>query len=251
MPTSGFQENLVHSPLSVNRPYAYRSGCGIIPSGEYSVFFDDFYLSPSTNALPGTTAVIDTSATITAAETDAISYNGAIVITGISTTEGAALYWPKGIQLGLGKKFFMETRVYTIDADDTDVQFGLSDVTASTNPEDLWLTAAANVISFGVIDGDATVKMLCDKDNAGTSASTGDVDLSDTTWHVLAIEVGGTAAAGNMWCKGYVDGQLAETWGTETSIPDDIALAPFLGARCGSSTSNLVYFDYLRWSLER
>jgi len=250
--TSGVQENLVHSPVSNQGKYAYRSKAGIIPSAEYSVFFDDFFHVPATNAIPGTTAVIDTGATIISAETDAISYTGVLKFSSDGTTEGAALYWPKGIQLGLGKKFFMETRVYTVDADDTDVQFGLSDLTATTNPEDLWTTAAANLITFGVLDGDATVTMLCDKDNAGAAANLGSVDLSDGTWHTLAIEVTGTAAGGSMGVKGYVDGQLAITWDTETEIPDDLALAPFIGARNGGdATNHFVYFDYLRWSLER
>jgi hypothetical protein len=249
--TAGFQESLVHSPVESPRGYVYRSRAGIIPSAEYAVYFDDFFVNPSSNALPGTTAVIDTGATITQAAADAISYTGVLKFASDGTTEGATLYWPKTIQLGLGKKFFMEVRCYTADADDTDVQFGLSDVTASSNPEDLWTTTAANLITFGVLDGDATVKMLCDKDNAGTSASTGDVDLSDATWHVLGIEVGGSAADSDMWVKGYVDGALAETWGTETSIPDDLTLSPFIGARTGGSAGHVIYFDYVRWSLQR
>ena len=249
--TTGLQENLVQSPISKVRAYSYRSGCGIIPSAEYSVVFEDFYTAPTTNAIPGTTAVIDTGATLTAAQADGISDTGAIDITSDGVSEGVALYWPKGIQLGNGKKFFMEARVYTEDADDTDVQIGLSSVTASTNPEDLWTTAATDVIAFGVLDGDATVKMLCDKNNAGTSAQTGTRDLSDATYHILGIEVAGSAADGNMSVKGYVDGKLAVEWATETSIPDDLALAPFIGARTGGDATHNIYFDYVRWSIQR
>lgn len=249
--TTGLKESLIHSPISAQEQYAYRSGAGIIPSAEYATFMDDFFLNPASNALPGTTAVIDTGATITAAATDAISYTGVLKFASDGTTEGAALYWPKNIQLGLGKKFFMECRVYTADADDTDVQFGLSSLTATTNPEDVWTTAAADLIAFGVLDGDATVKMLCDKNNSGSSAETGTIDLSDATWHTLAIEVTGTASGGTMGVKGYVNGKLALTWSTETTIPDDLALAPFIGARNGADANHVIYFDYLRWSIER
>lgn len=251
MATTGLNENLVHSTLSNQERYSYRSGAGITPSAEYSVYMDDFYLAPATNALPGTTAIIDVGATVTAAETDAISYSGVLKFASDGTTEGATLYWPKGIQLGLGKKFFMECRVYTAAAADTDVQFGLSALTAVVNPEDVWTTAATDLIAFGVLDGDATVTMLCDKNNSGSAAQLGTRDLSDATWHTLAIEVSGSASGSTMGVKGYVDGKLALTWSGETTIPDDLALAPFIGARTGGVAGNIVYFDYVRWSLQR
>jgi hypothetical protein len=249
--TAAFQESLIHSPISTPRDYEYRSEAGLIPSAEYSVFFDDFYLSPTSNAYPGTTAIIDAGATITAAALDATSYTGVAKVTSDGASEGAALYWPKGIQLGLGKKFFMEVRCKTDDADDTDVQFGLSIANATTNPEDLYTTAATDLIAFGVLDGDATVKMLADKNNAGTTASTGADDMSDAVWTTLAFEVGGKASTSTMWLKGYVNGSLSKTWATETSIPDDCTLAPFIAARTGGDASHNVYFDYVRWSLQR
>jgi len=249
--STGFKGPIIHGPISAQAAYAYRSQKGMLPSAEYAVYHNDFFEAASSNAIPGTTAVIDTGATLTNAETDAISLTGVLDITSDGTTEGVALYWPKEVQLGQGKKFFMEVRVYTEDADDTDVQFGLSDLTATTNPEDLWTTAAANLIAYGVLDGDATVTMLCDKDNSGAAANLGSIDLSDATWHTLGIEVSGTAASSNMAVKGYVDGKLAITWDVETEIPDDLALAPFIGARTGGDAAHNVYFDYVRWSIER
>ena len=249
--STGFTEPVVHGTRSNQASYPYRSGCGFAASQEHSVFFDDFYLNPTSNAVPGTTAIIDTGATITAAATDVIGKNGALAITSDGTTEGATMYWPNGIQLGGGGKFFMEVRVKTLDADDTDVQFGLSVMNATTNPEDAWTTAATDLIAFGVLDGDATVTMLCDKNNGGAAANLGTIDLSDSTWHVLAIEVSGTAANSSMSVRGYVDGQLAITWDVETEIPDDLVLAPFIGARTGADANHIVYWDYVRWSHER
>lgn len=249
--SNGMKETLIHSPVSNQAPYAYRSKAGIIPSAEYSVFMDDFYLNPSSNAVPGTTAIIDTGATLTAAETDAVGYTGALKIASDGTAEGVAMYWPKGIQLGLGKKFFMECRVMTVDADDTDVQFGLSVMNATTNPEDAWTTAATDLIAVGVLDGDATIGLLTDKNNAGDAVQLGTIDLQDSTWHTLAFEVSGSAAGSSMQVKVFVDGQLALTSDTETTIPDDLALAPFIGARTGGDAGHIVYFDYVRWSLQR
>jgi len=249
--TTGLKENLVHSIISNHWPYPYRSKCGIIPSGEYSVYMDDFYLAPTTNALPGTTAIIDVGATVVAAETDAISYSGVLKFASDAVSEGATVYWPKGIQLGLGQKFFMECRVNTASAAGTDVQFGLSALTAVVNPEDVWTTAATDLISFGVLSGDSTVTMLCDKNNSGSTAQLGTIDLVDATWHTLGIEVTGTAANSTMSVKGYVDGELAITWSGETTIPDDLALAPFIGFRTGAAAGNIGYFDYVRWSIQR
>lgn len=250
--TQGVNESLIHSPIATQAKYAYRSKAGIIPSAEYSVYFNDFYEAASSNAIPGTTAVIDTGATLTNDGT--ICYTGALDITSDGTSEGVALYWPAAIQLGQGKKFFMEVRCYTEDADDTDVQFGLTDLTATTNPEDLYTTASADLIAVGVLDGDATLGLLTDKNNGGDTvqlASGTTYDLADATWTTLAFEVTGTASAGTMSVKVYKDGALAITSDTETTIPDDLALAPFIAGRTGGDAAHNVYFDYIRWSLER
>jgi hypothetical protein len=249
---TGIKESIYHSPLSEQEAYSYRSGVPLIPSSEYSIFFDDLYGETASNAYPGTTAIIDTGATIAGTEVDDISENGAIRITDATASEGAALFWPRGIQLGNGDKFIMEVRVQTSDVTDNALQFGLSDLTSVTNPEDLYTTASANLITFGILDGDATVTMLCDKDNAGAAANLGSIDLSAATWHILAIEVYGTAASANMGVKGYVDGKLAITWDTETEIPDDLVLAPFIamvnGNGAGGNTSD---WDYVRWAIKR
>lgn len=253
--SSGFKGPIIHSPISNQGPYNYRSKAGMIPSAEYAVYHNDFFENPSSNAVPGTSAIIDTDATITATATDAVSYTGAIRITDATASEGAAMYWPKGIQLGLGKKFFMEVRVRTSDVTDNNLQFGLSDLTAVTNPEDLYTTTAANLIAVGILDGDATIGLLTDKDNAGDAvqlASGTDFDLVADTWTTLAFEVGGTAADSSMWCKVYKDGKLAITADTETTIPDDLALAPFIAMVNGDGAGgNTADFDYVRWSIER
>lgn len=251
----GFKGPIIHSPVSNQGTYGYRSKAGMIPSAESAVYHNDFFENPASNAVPGTTAIIDTGATITAAATDAVSYTGVIRITDATASEGAAMYWPKGIQLGQGKKFFMEVRCKTSDVTDNNLQFGLSDLTAVTNPEDLYTTTAANLIAVGILDGDATPCVLADKDNSGStieSASGTDYDLVADTWTTLAFEVSGSAANSNMALNVYKDGRKIITWSTETTIPDDLTLAPFIAMVNGNGAGgNTADFDYVRWSIER
>lgn len=229
------------------RKYAYRHRMGMVPSAEFCVFHDDFWSLFSANVATGWSAdIIDTGATII---TDNIAGHGTgvAVIGSDGTTEGAAMYTAEGFQLVSGKKMFIEVRVKTSDADDTDVQFGLTDVSATTNPEDVWTTASADLVAFGVLDGDATVKMLSDNSNSGSTAETGTIDLSDATWHTLAIYYDGT----NL--HGYVDGERALTWAqASTTIPNDgVTLAAFIGGRTGGDAAHEVYFDYIRLVSER
>jgi hypothetical protein len=246
MPKSrgGFSEPLTHQP--VERLYEYRRGFGMGNSAEFVHYFDEFTSAVATNVPTGwTAAVIDTGATVTQLDTDTFP-GGVLKFASDATTEGAALYLPLMVELN-NKEFFMEARVYTVDADDTDVQMGLTARNATTNPEDLWTTAATDLIAFGVLDGDATVTMLCDKNNSGAAANLGTIDLEDATWHTLAIHVTGASSTSNMSVRGYVDGELAITWDVETEIPDDLVLSPFIGARTGGDLAHVVYVDYVRF----
>jgi hypothetical protein len=140
----------------------------------------------------------------------------------------------------------MEMRFQTEAADDTDVQFGLSALTAVVNPEDIWTTTATDVVAFGVLDGSAVVGMLSDKSNGGTSVQAGTKSMVSNTWHVLAIFFDGYTL------QGYLDGALALTWsGASTTIPTGVALAPFVGFRNGSTANNEGHVDYVRYVLER
>lgn len=252
-----------HRAAKLNMPgtgkaYDYRAFTGMFPSAEWSVFFDDF-LQPW---IPGTAitngpvaqtpsnwqaAIVDTGATVAVNTTAAIGANGVLTIADATASEGAAVYGQKTIQLTSGKKFWIEARVRTDDVTDNTLQFGLSDVTASTNPEDLWTTTAANLVAFGILDGDATVTMLSDAGNSGTAAALGDRDMVASTWHTLAIFYDGV----NL--HGYIDGQRTITWaGAASTVPTGVALAPFFGALSGNGAGgNLNVFDYVRWVSER
>jgi len=223
---------------------AYLGRMAALPGYQWFSHFEDFIGDPASNAPEGWTAIIDTGATVTAYATDGAP-GGVLKFLSDGTTEGAAIYLPKCMQIGT-KKWFMEARVQAEDADDCDLQIGLSIANATTNPEDLYTTASTDVIAFGVLDGDATVKSLIDKNNGGTSAVTGTIDLSDATYHTLAIE-----GDGANWVKFYVDGVLSHTDVVVATIPDDVNMVPFVAWRNGADVTDVGLVDYIRFAMER
>lgn len=244
---TGFTEPLVHSR---NVSYPYRHGLGMANSAEWIVFFDDFLNATASNAPTGWTAIIDTGATAV----DGAEEGGVIDISSDGADEGVGLYLPKSIKL-TGKKFFMEVRVKCEDADDNIIAFGLSDLVATTNPEDLYDTSNADGVVFGTVtDGDATPKLVYDKNNGGpvteTPTGTG-FDLADATWHTLAIYYNGSTSPGNGALAAYVDGNLATSAQTEAQIPDDVVLAPFVAALVEDDATDIINIDYVRFALER
>lgn len=251
----GVKKSVYFAP-DVGKDYEYRADTSMIPSAEWCVGFDDFTQSwiPTTaitngavanTPAPWQAAIIDTGATL-AVDTTATHGTGVLIFDSDGATEGVAIYGQKSLQLTSGKRFWMEMRFKTEVADDSDVQFGLSDLTAVTNPEDLWTTVAANLVAFGVLDGDATVTMLADKSNSGSTAELGTRDLSSATWHTLGIYYDGTKLFG------YVDGRLALSWSqAAATIPTGVALAPFFAFRNGSAATTEGHIDYIRWALER
>lgn len=229
--------------------YPYRAGLGIIPTAEHSVFFDDFTGLVTTNVPAGwSAAIIDTGAT-TVQLTTAITggQSGVLLMSDATASEGVSINMPKNFVFATGKKWFMEMRFQTSDVTDNAVQFGLSDLTAVVNPEDLWTTVAASVIAFGILDGSATVKMLSDKSNSGSTVETGTRALVVNTWHTLGIYYDG------LKLSGYVDGKLALAWAqAATTIPDGIVLAPFIGVLNGDGAGAATNFiDYIRLVAER
>jgi len=235
-------------PVATGRSYPYRSLMGMINTAEWTVFMDDFMQDVATNVPTGwDAAIIDTGATLTTGSSGSTWRNGVALIASDGASEGVAIYLPKGIKITSGKKFVMEVRVQTTLAAETDVQFGLSDLTATTNPEDLWTTTSANLIAFGTLAGSAATKMLSDKSNSGTSAQTGSRSLSDATWHTLAIYWDGSQL------RGYVDGKESLTWSSavSTTVPVDTAMAAFVGSRTGATAANTTVIDYVRIAIER
>ena len=255
---TGFTESLVHSPVGYQGAYRYRSGMGMIPSAEYDVFMDDFHsfvvATAITNGPVANTpwgwqgAIIDIGATAAVTTTAAIGATGALTLADATASAGVAIYGTKSLQLTSGKKFFMEMRVRTDDVTDNAIQFGLSALTATTNPEDLWTTTATDVVAFGLLDGSAYPQLLVDASNGGTSVQTQTSQImAVNTWHVLAISYDDNLI------KAYVDGKLAMTWsGAASTVPTGIALAPFFGHINGDGAGGAaVYVDYIRWSVQR
>lgn len=256
--STGFKGPIVHSPSTKQGLYPYRSGMAMTACAEFDVFHDDFHsfvvATAITNGPVANTpwgwqgAVIDTGATAAVDTTAALGATGTLLLSDATASEGVAIYGTKSVQLTSGKKFFMEMRVRTDDVTDNAIQFGLSALTATTNPEDLWTTTAADVLTFGLLDGSAYPQMLSDKSNSGTSVQTQTEKLLVVnTWHVLAIEYDGTKV------RGYVDGKQVLVWsGAAATIPTGVALAPFFGTLNGNGAGgNNNYIDYVRFVIER
>jgi hypothetical protein len=252
----GLCEPIIFAPKLSNNKYRYRTKMGMFPSAEWAVVFEDFMQSwiPTTSItngpvantpLPWQGAIIDAGATVSVQTTATIAANGVLTFADASASEGAAIYGQKSLQLVSGKKFFMEMRCRTDDVTDNALQFGLSDLTATTNPEDLWTTTAANVLAFGLLDGSAYPQLLADEGNAGTAAITQTVKLMTVdTWHILGLGYDGVNV------RAYVDGTLVAS--TATTVPESVALAPFIGHINGNGAGgNGVFVDYIRWSSER
>lgn len=253
---SGISSSLVHAPASPQGPYSYRSGIGMISSAEWFVFFDDFTpFIPATAITNGPVAntpwgwqaaIIDAGATLTVNTTAAVGLTGVLTNASDGASEGVAIYLPKSVQLTAGKKFMLEARVRTLVAAETDVQIGLSDLTGTTNPEDLWTTTSANFATFGTLAGSAITNIFADKSNSGTATQVGTRSLVDATWHILALSYDGVSL------RGYVDGKLSALWaGAAATIPTGVALAPFFGARTGATAANTTFIDYFRFAIER
>jgi len=245
----GLPESIAFAPAQ-GQLFRYRAGMGMMGSAEWAQKMDDFQSAPIATNVPAgwTGTVIDTGATLVVDTTaGSRGATGGLLAASDGTSEGTATYGDKVIQLTAGKRFFMEMRAQTSLAATTDLQFGLSSLTATTNPEDLWTTTSTDLVAFGVLNGSAYPKMLADLSNFGATAETGSIAISDATWTTLAIGWDG------YFLQGYVDGNLSLTWSqvVASTVPVGVGLVPFFGFRTGTAADNTGTFDYVRWAIER
>ena len=248
---TGFTEPLITSPRSTQQSFYYRSGMGMINNAEWIVFMEDFMQAEqATETISGFTSIIDAGATMV----DGDEIGGVIDLTSDAADEGIALHQNLGIQLS-GRKFFMEARVKITDADDGQIIIGLADLTAVTNPEDLW-TTTPDFISFGnTVDGDATPVLKYDKNNGGpvTETPSGTTfDFTDNAFHTIAIWYNGATTASSTGALiAFFDGVEATRAATLGQIPDDLPLAPFIGALLEDDATDIFTIDYFRYAIER
>lgn len=250
--SSGFTEPLVHSTKSNQAPYAYRAGLGMMPANEWIVFFDDFVQAvgaetSTTNVPTGWTAdIIDAGCTVT----NTALHGGVLLFDSDADNQGASIYLPQSVKLD-GKKFFMEVRVKMEDVSAMTFQFGLTDLTATTNPEDLWTTASADFIAFGNLDA-ATLTLTYDKNNGGPVAQAATETLEDDTYAVLAISYNGASTPADNSLQAWLNGESILGATTEAQVPEDLALAPFVGMLAGhATTADTLHLDYVRFAVER
>lgn len=236
-----------------DRYQAYRHGMGMIPSAEWVVFMEDFHGLIASNAPAGWSAIIDTGATLTTFTSTATN-GGVVQITSDAASEGVVIYRPRTVVLS-GKKFFMEARFRTSSATDSTVKFGLSDLTATTNPEDLWTTTAASFIAVGIDDGAATPTLVYDDNNTGpvtqTSTSTTAIVVANT-WHTVGFSYNGsTATGGGVGALNvYFDGNKILTSNT-AQLPISRVLSPYIGHLAGDGAIRTCDLDYVRYAVQR
>lgn len=246
--STGFKGPLVYGP---DNAYAYRKGMGMVNSNEWIVFFDDFTGDVASNVPAGwDNGVIDTGCTVTNADLA----GGVLLFDSDADNEGAAVWLNKSVALN-GKKFFMECRVKMEDVSAMTFQMGLSDLTAITNPEDIWTTTTTDYIAFGNLDA-ATVSLTYDKNNGGTvtetNTNTTAATLADDTYAILAISYDGASTLQDGSLKAWVNGTQVASALTEAQVPDDLPLAPFIGMLAGhATTADVAHVDYVRFALER
>ena len=249
----GVTESIVHAPRSNAAGYTYRNGMGMVPSAEFLVMFDDFdgFAAATTYAPPGWTTILDSGATIAPVQTAALGNTGVISLFDASASEGASIYRSYAIdtgtvQLSVGKRAFIEARVYMNDVTDNTFYFGWSSATVITAAADLFDASAADLGALGITDGSATLQIKTDLAAAGivTTATTGVVTAS--TWTVLALEWDGVGSL-----KAFKDGQAIGTV-TSAVLPVAVSVTPFVSAINGNGGgSNLNYVDYVRYVIER
>ena len=241
-------ESVVHARTPT---YAYRHGKGMFSSTEWVVDFDDFTDDVASNVPTGwDAAIIDTGCT----NTNADLAGGVLLMDSDADNEGTAIYKNKSIALA-GKRFYMECREKMEDVSAMTFQMGLSDLTATTNPEDIWTTTTTDYIAFGNLDA-ATVSLTYDKNNGGTvtetNTNTTAATLADDTYAILAIAYNGDSTPADGSLTAYVNGIQVASALTEAQVPDDLPLAPFIGFLAGhATTADVVHVDYVRWALER
>lgn len=242
---------IAESLTIADKQYPYRSGRGMIPSAEWVVFMEDFTGLITSNAPSGWSAIIDVGATLTTFTSTATN-GGVVQITSDAASEGVAIYRPRTIVLS-DKKFFMEARFRTSNATDSIVKMGLSDLTATTNPEDLWTTTAASFIAYGVDDGAAVTSLVYDDNNTGPvtqTATTGTI-VADT-WHTIGFSYNGSTATGGGVgaLNAYLDGNLVLTSST-AQLPISRVLSPYFGHLAGNGAVRTCDVDYVRYAIQR
>ena len=195
-------------------------------------FFDDF-TAVDDDQTNNWTVVKDTGASVgITADTAA----GILNLTSAATTDddGASIQGNEIFRTTAGKNIYFAARLACNDADQTDIDCGLT-VNFATNPEAI--TTAADQIIFRVIDGDASILCYTEKNGTATSTDSG-VDLADDTYVKLEILVEGTSTV-----KFYINGGLVATH--TTNIPDDenltIGVASVSGSATGTRATSLDY----------
>lgn len=186
------------------------------------------------------TEVKDTGASVAIAADVA---GGRLLMSSAATTDndGSSIQGNEIFRVAADRSMWFETKLQSSDADDQDVCVGFT-VNFATNPENM-LTAADRIV-FEVLDGDASINCITEKDGTATTTDSG-VDLADATDVTLGILVEGTGTV-----KFYVNRSLVATH--TTNIPDDENLTVAAMQLSGSATgTKSMSVDYILAAMTR
>lgn len=231
MPTKATHHNRPVRYSGLSDPLKMRADMPISIQPEYFGIEDDF-TGIALDTTNDWTVVKDSGATV-AIVADTVGGELAITSTATTDNDGGSIQGNEIFAVAADKNIWFETRVKCNDADQTDLCFGLT-VNFAANPEAM--LAAADRIVFQVDDGDASI--LCKTEASGTETSTDSgVDLTDSVYVVLAIQVIGTGEV-----NFFIDGKRVATH--TTNIPTTeltIAAMSLSGSASGTRATTLDY----------
>jgi hypothetical protein len=143
-------------------------------------------------------------------------------------------------RLTSGKEMRFECKVKLNDVDEADMFMGMT-TSFATNPEEA-LTAADRV-GFQVLDGDASITCITEKDGTETSTDSGK-DLVDATYSKLGFFYDGASKV-----EFFVDDILVASH--TANLPDDENLTMVGFVLSGAAAATILTIDYMAGDQER
>ena len=130
---------------------------------------------------------------------------------------------------------YFGARLMIADVDNVDVFAGFAITDTSI------LAACSDDIGFRVVDNDAALTFLIEKDSAETTVDLG--DLTDATYVTIEFTFDGTTVT--YYVNNVEAGSFAAA--TAANMPDDEHLAPAIGILTGAGGANSMTVQWARW----
>lgn len=210
------------------------------------IFFDDFHEGVNTNA---TTALdkwyfLETQSGAT--QTVDTTQNGGVLklLQTTGDNDVISLQANSGFlvnALASGKPLEFGVRFQTADVDDVDLHMGLSiqDVSMAAS-------APADFVAFQIVEGTATLKLVCSKDSVLSSTTC--CTVVDATWIRAYFRYTPTSTTdiGDIEWEVHTNGGVYRgTLPSAGNFPDDVVIFPTMQVQNGSTDADASYVDYI------